>query len=242
LSLITDLSDLRAVVHASPIFYQQYLLDQRRLLGQALSATLESNLVDAYMLQSMTALAIASREMSGRDAQQVITRLFREYDAELRAGTGAATVLQRCSTEDLASIASFYLSVARPALCSCATLFLQNLKGSPEPGALSERERIRLLRALYRFQFFQELLEDLDRAPRFVKGEVLGAFFAVFHPWEVEEMNCVDLLVRGLYKRIFTDAIKWRFYKRKPDNSEPAHSPPKISSSATASMTDTPLR
>jgi hypothetical protein len=44
---ILELEELRALVHASPVFHQQYLLDRRSLLCKSLETTLRSVTVDA---------------------------------------------------------------------------------------------------------------------------------------------------------------------------------------------------
>lgn len=52
LSHIVDLSDLSALVHASPVFYQQYRSGRERLLCECLKRTLGSVFVNAYIRQA----------------------------------------------------------------------------------------------------------------------------------------------------------------------------------------------
>ncbi len=51
-SHISDLSDLRALMRASPVFAQQYYLDQKQILGQVLVRTLGSLFADAHAVQT----------------------------------------------------------------------------------------------------------------------------------------------------------------------------------------------
>ncbi|KAH6847556.1 hypothetical protein B0I37DRAFT_405501 [Chaetomium sp. MPI-CAGE-AT-0009] len=98
-------------------------------------------------------------------------------------------------------MASFYLAVVQPLVADCATLFLQNLRvqSPPELGSLRNIERIRLLRALYRFQIYQDLFGNDQAGSDFDHVEVLAVFFGIFHPHE----------------RVF-DKIKWDVDKRSP--------------------------
>jgi hypothetical protein len=109
---------------------------------------------------------------------------------------------------------SFYLAVAQPLVVDCAALFLQNLgvESPPELGSLRDRERVRLLRALYRFQIYQDLFATDRTMSWYSDAGELSAFFNIFHPWELEEVHCIDHLFRARYDRIFDD-IKWDVHK-----------------------------
>jgi hypothetical protein len=81
-------------------------------------------------------------------------------------------------------------------MTDCTTLFLQNL-GTQEPpklGSLRDMERTRLLRALYRFQIFQDLL-DFHQTLR-------TRFLSIFDAWELEEVHCIDQLVRARHNSV----------------------------------------
>lgn len=151
LSYISELEDLKALVHASPVFHQQYLLNREVLLGRLLETTLGNVLVDAYAVQISASLYEPGRKLPKR-----IVRQFIETYVEFCSTPD--TILDQCSTEDLASMAWFYSSVARPLSLDCPALFCQNLDAPLEAGSLSKTERIRFLRALYRFQLYCNLL------------------------------------------------------------------------------------
>ncbi|KAH6623230.1 hypothetical protein F5144DRAFT_657627 [Chaetomium tenue] len=206
LSHIVDLSDLSALVHASPVFYQQYRFGRERLLCQCLKRTLGSVFVDAYIRQA------SSRAVEQRVAKlhvqpkrfSAIRPVLRDY-MELHISSqfvpAEDVAFQRCSIDDITNIASFYLGVVHPLMTDCATLFLQNLgtQEPPELGSLRDMERTRLLRALYRFQIFQDLL-DFDHTLR-------TWFLGIFHPWELEEVHCIDQLVRAKHNWVFDSHI-----------------------------------
>lgn len=155
LSYITDLNDLRAVVHASPVLHQHYLLDRPRLLNQALRATLGSVGIDAYMLRLSAAFADKSCGMSQRSRGVEISDLTTQYYYELDCVAPDTMFKRWGGIDDAAAMASFYLTVAQPLVPECAVRLLQNKELKPEPlserGVLSASERTRILRALYRF-------------------------------------------------------------------------------------------
>ncbi|KAK3905426.1 hypothetical protein C8A05DRAFT_30772 [Staphylotrichum tortipilum] len=142
---IADLEDLRALVLASPVYYQQHLLDRRALLEGALSRTLGSVLADSLAVQE-------SRERFESSARlpESETISVKGYDWPPQWAT-SSEILEGCSEKDLVAMARFYLTIAQPLVLNCAALFLWNLDESLEDCALSDTERTRFLRALYRF-------------------------------------------------------------------------------------------
>ncbi|KAK3292882.1 uncharacterized protein B0H64DRAFT_403008 [Chaetomium fimeti] len=217
LSHIVDLNDLSAVVHASPVFHQQYLLNRHRFLAQCLKGTLESVLIDAYIHLASSDVVEQRLAAPKRSSRPAITAVMEGYGELRRASQRASRgdgVLERCDIEDLTNMASFYLAVVQPLVTDCATLFLQNLKvqNPAELGSLRKIERTRLLRALYRFQIYQDLFANDGTGSDFSHVEVLAVFFGIFHPWEVEEVHCIDHLVRARHNQVF-DKIKWDVHK-----------------------------
>ncbi|KAK4034323.1 hypothetical protein C8A01DRAFT_49262 [Parachaetomium inaequale] len=212
---LVDLNDLRAVALASPVLHQQYRLDRQRLLSQALRLTLRNVLVEAYTHQASSALSYRLRKMPQRTLQQAVTQVIDDY-VELRC-LSINNVVDHCSIDELAAMASFYGTIIQPLLLECAARFQQNLENpSTELGTCwSTTERIRPLRALYRFEIFQDLFGYHDPESRFDSPKVLAMFFGIFHPWEVEEINCIDHLIRARYDRVFDD-IKWDVHKTNP--------------------------
>jgi len=199
---ISDVADLRAVVRASPVLHQQYLLGRKKLLGHTLKKTLGSVFADAQALQAATSLADFGEDVPSESIRGVLKRHLDEYVAH----RFEPDILAQCGVEDLVGIASFYLSVIQPLLVEVPALFLHRLDASLEVGHLSNTERIRLLRGLYRFQLFYDVFKcETTRGPRdphFSSAEKLGMFFTIFEPYEVEEIHCVYLAMRAKYLRI----------------------------------------
>ncbi len=207
LKLLPELTDLKAIVHASPVFHQQYLLDRRQLLGNSLQVNLGSVLVDAYALEQSLALPEARQLPLGATTRFVRLQLA-DY-AELRASPHG--VLEKCSSDALASMASFYLSVIKPLLAQLPPLFLQNLNGPPEADVeeLSKVERTRLSRALYRVQLFYSLFRfDEECSPagfQFSGADKIISFFGLFDPWENEAVYSIYHAMVEKYRRLFEE-------------------------------------
>jgi hypothetical protein len=172
--------------------------------------------LDAYILRASAAVADKRREMPQRSGKRDVIHVMEEYD-ELRCSAPGTVFARWGSIDDLAAIASFYLTVALPLVLECAPRFIANLDPETPPrlGALGTTERTRLLRALYRFQIFQNLYGSPEPDDRFRVAEVMTTFFDLFRPWEIEEVNCINHLVRDKYDAVFDD-IKWDVNKQHP--------------------------
>ncbi|KAK4246572.1 hypothetical protein C7999DRAFT_33004 [Corynascus novoguineensis] len=177
LSYITDLDDVSAVVHASPFFPQQHLSERQHLLAQAVKATQGNALVDAYIHRLSYDLAGPRSEAPGWDGSWVAWGII-DVSVELHS-----------------------LSIDLPLLLECAARFPQNLKNAlPDFGPLNGTERTRILRALYQFDIFQALYAYLDTDQDSWEQEGLDQFLGeMFDPWQVEEINCIEYLIRGEY-------------------------------------------
>ncbi|KAK3903230.1 hypothetical protein C8A05DRAFT_43502 [Staphylotrichum tortipilum] len=218
---LAGVEDLRALVLASPVFYQQYLLDRRAVLASALRAELGNRVfVDAYAAQaSATRYPLGSK----RGRHSVTWFLDKYLELRLRSisdDPADAATAGNPSEDDLIRMVCFYRSVARLLASECAALFLRKLDPSLEVDALSVTEQRRLLRALYRFQLFCHLFGPSPRGspgwPKFgFSEEIQVVFFRGFPPWEIEEVHCVYTLIREKYTSIL-DAIQGDVDPRDP--------------------------
>jgi hypothetical protein len=216
-----DLDGLRALVLASPVYYQQYLLDQKALLRLGLTATLGNSLVDAYAVQTSARLydAAADSPVVHVDAETI--RLFIDnYVALLLSATPDTILEEFCTEEDFMGMAAFYSSLARPLSVECATGLLQRLDASLKLGKLSATESMRLLRALYRWQLYCNLFgqgpdDGRREVPKLEHGEELDLFFCIFRPWEIEEIYCIYALLKNTYSDLL-DTVAWDLNRANP--------------------------
>ncbi|KAK4034326.1 hypothetical protein C8A01DRAFT_39201 [Parachaetomium inaequale] len=204
---ISDVADLKAVVHASPVFHQQYLLDRQKVLGRVLEGTLGGAFVEAYAVQASTCLDKPGGEL----LRPTVEQFLGEYRG-FRLDPGA--VLRQCTIEDLAGMAAFHQDAIQTLLEYCPAVFLSKFDtttGTPlQVGDLSTTERTRFLRSLYRFQLFCILFST--KRPYyppegFSEEDVLTIFFGIFNPWEAEEVACISRIIETKYQRVF-EAIK----------------------------------
>ncbi|KAL2262529.1 hypothetical protein VTK26DRAFT_1059 [Humicola hyalothermophila] len=202
LSHISDLDDLRALILASPVFYQQYYLDRKHVLSRVLISTLGSLLADGYSVRTSATLYSPPRPPP-LDA----VREFIENHASLRFAP-PELVLQGCTLAELLEMAAFHQSLAQPLALKCSAMFLQHLDSALEVGSLSSIEQTRLLRALYRFQLYCNLFGQGPNPGQYPSvamldpPETLALFFGPLNPWEVEEIDCIYKLIRNKYNAI----------------------------------------
>jgi hypothetical protein len=203
--LADDLVSLRALAEASPVFYQQYLLDRRTLLRTGLKAALGNSLLDAYAVQMSASLHDPSGRQGTTPPPEAVRMFLDEY-ATMRPATPDLVLDEFCTEEDLLHMASFYRTLARPLAGQCAARFLHRLDPCLEVGKMSTTtESSRLLGALYRYQLYCGLFgpgpggymrrEDPDVGSK----ENVDLFFSLFRPWEVEDIWCISVIVRDVY-------------------------------------------
>lgn len=212
-----DLGSLRALTVASPVFYQQYLLDRKALLRAGLKTALGSSLVDAYAVQMSASLYDEPADDSSPKVPvqlETITLLIDNY-VVLRSATPDMILAECCTEEDLLGMAAFYDSLVRPLISrEFPTRFFKRLDDSlGVVDDLSATELARLSRAVYRYQFYCNLFGQgpdgfYRKVPELEHGHHLDVFFCMFKPWEIEELCCIYTLLKDSYSDIL-DSIKW---------------------------------
>ncbi|WEW56835.1 hypothetical protein PRK78_002290 [Emydomyces testavorans] len=212
-----DLEALSTLVHASPIFYHQYLADRRYLRRKCLEMTLSSVAFDscaAYWLDSTDFMSTRSTE--------TVTQFLESY-RDRRASTDFWTFIEKPTDDDVSGMITFYSSIIKPLARSYTAWALGNLatetKNSLSREPFSKTEQTRLRRALYRFQICCKLFgQNRHRwinSPRLKPVDILKMFFCVFEPWEVEEIACIYTFAQEKYDQIFHD-ICWDVHQENP--------------------------
>ncbi len=218
-----DFAGLRALVRASAVFHQQYLLDRRRLLYRRLewlgSVAPEACAVYwADMVGATRADAFAKPEAERRFCESWKAR---EWSADYSLSA------EKLSEDEAASMVSFHESIVRPLVGEFSRWLLANLskelartpeaaQGQEEKEEEQEREHdpisateeMRILRALYRFQLCCLLFGHASRAKFWDRGWAsLGMVnvLSSLDPWEIEEVACVHKFAESKYSRIFDD-------------------------------------
>lgn len=208
-----DLSSLRNMVHASLVFYRQYVLECRSILSLCLERTLGRTVLDAYWVYQT---ARSSKFPSITNDETVSN--FRQAYMHQRA-SGSYSILRKSITENLAvGIAAFHYSFVDPIMQLYIPHALEALAretgGIVDQEPLSQVEQARLIRGLYRFQLCCNLFtmanfpesSTLSRNGRTMR--ILTDYISLLEPWEVEEMGCIYSFANERFERVF-EAV-WR--------------------------------
>ncbi|RMD40650.1 hypothetical protein DV735_g4461, partial [Chaetothyriales sp. CBS 134920] len=178
--------ELRALVHASPFFHQQYLAD-----------------LDAWAV-----VRSGSASFSETRGREDIIELLKSYQDRRAASSSRDSILMEeiLTEDDAVAMAAFFSSTIEPLRKTYVTWALANLSretkdkhiggaqdfDDPEDPCrrLSITEETRLTRA------------QRQRIP-FRAADIRRVFFYLFAPWEVEEMLCFYVFVKETYEDIF---------------------------------------
>jgi hypothetical protein len=105
---LSGIEELRTLIHASPVFHQQYLLDRRSLLSKSLEMTLGNVTVDAC----------AVYQSSWADYEDLCTKdevaHFLESYQSRRCSTQRPNVAATLTEDQTVSTVAFHLSVVKP--------------------------------------------------------------------------------------------------------------------------------
>ncbi|KAH8896820.1 hypothetical protein GQ53DRAFT_803627 [Thozetella sp. PMI_491] len=211
--LLLGFDELRAIVHASPIFHQQYLLERRSLLCRSLQCTLGPVFVDAW------AVSQTSADRFPKSTPSIVE--FLAYYRDEREAASNQTITGTLAEEDAVQMASFLSSIIQPLMhyyVGWALAHLPSEAGGSRPvEAPSRAEEIRLMRALYRFQLCCNLFGPGPLDPRGEKRstfqfvDLIETYTAMLYPWEVEEMACIYVYAKDTYRQALDD-IAWKMH------------------------------
>ncbi|KAK4234785.1 hypothetical protein C8A03DRAFT_37412 [Achaetomium macrosporum] len=207
---------LRALVHASPAFHQQFRLDRRSLLCGCLRKRLRAAAVDAC-----AAYRPGLDSFSDTRTKESVAEFLKAYQD--RRSSATYSIEDEALTEDeAAAMIAFHFTVIEPLSKRFTNWALGHLAdetgGSPHHKPLSATEETRVMRAMYRFQLCCNLFhERYDRPLRHNLDpiDVVKLFFCLFEPWEVEEVVCIHNFSKHEFDRIFRD-IHWDLNQENP--------------------------
>ncbi|OJZ92928.1 hypothetical protein ASPFODRAFT_120406 [Aspergillus luchuensis CBS 106.47] len=220
--LLLNVEGLKSLVQASPVYHDQYLLDRKRLLLNCLATTLGSIFFEACIVQETSSVSFSQT----RNHDSIL-----EYFGSLTKRRCHSDFMPAGLTlNDAIDMVAFYLSVLKPFARHYSAWALRNLAKEPEATHtkidedLSESEKSRIIRALYRFQLCSNVFgvgpnkDELDLFRiRFQLGddEILKLLEDLWEPWELEEINCINVFAETKCREIH-DAVTWDFSERNP--------------------------
>ncbi|KAL6873020.1 hypothetical protein J3F83DRAFT_598224 [Trichoderma novae-zelandiae] len=215
-----DLCDIDSLARASPVLYRLVKRDRAPLIYRRLRSALGSALLDAYAAYqtSLPPFTNGIRDLP-------VVEPFLESYASKRRLDKAGPLLNDLSEKAIVGMWTFHTSVVEPLVGVYARVTLRHLSGlvenfrdydydwMPDEGGpdatLSPTERMRILRAMYRFQLYGHMFGSQGRTrPRFGEDEyvslddVTRLFCNLFEPWEFEELACVSYFVHHTWEAI----------------------------------------
>lgn len=224
-----EFNGLRALVHASPLYHEQYLLDRQWLLVQCVDKLLGSVNIEASLVcQSSTAGFAQTR------TRETITPLLETY-RHRQDLPSFSFIEESLPLDDIIWILLFHKSIVVPLANRYSAWALKNLAKKTminetnssrlcASGFLSQSEETRIIRALYRLQLWcnlfgigphEEINEPFYFYSEYSSIDLLTIHASHFEPWEIEEMHCVYLFSETIYRQIF-DQIRWDVDERNP--------------------------
>ncbi|KAG7419684.1 hypothetical protein Forpe1208_v003431 [Fusarium oxysporum f. sp. rapae] len=210
---IDSITDLSALVHASPTFHEQYRLDRAFWLWHCLQLEMGHVFVDAYIADQCNA-----PEFRLKRNRERILLFIEDYKSHRSLMTDVLT--KHPDEDEILSIAAFHSSVIRPLINHYVSWTHANMESLSSPKGISRTEERRIMRGLYRFQIFSNLFGAAKDVGLHYGDSFLGAeerlslFLDDFTAWEIEEMLCINAFMHAKYDRVFEE-VQWNLH---PDN------------------------
>ncbi|KAJ5950323.1 uncharacterized protein N7479_008736 [Penicillium vulpinum] len=211
-----ELDALKSLVHASPVFHQQYLLDRKWVLCRSLAATLRSNSL-IYEVRAVYESGLKTFwDTRTKPTVKQFVKAYRQGRSSSHNSpfSEAVTLSKELTLEEVLYLAKFHFLIIQPLMqkyINCTSTFLTvglHVPYDQKKGGLREIEEMRLLRAFYRFQICCNLFghgyngRNFRGAPGFAAMEVSALLESLFEPWEIEGIVCIYEFVIGSYERV----------------------------------------
>jgi hypothetical protein len=208
--LALELRELNALVHASPVFHEQYRQDRKFILWNHMETSLGRVTVDAH--------AVCKSKLITRRTEEEIDKFVVQYQ-EQRCHGQHQVLSKTLSEEEVVGMVVFHHSVVIPlfpqytnwALLNIPRLQLHHVNPTNNPyapAALNSTEEFRVMRALYCFQLCSNLFgfkPSVDSPSGSLSRGDFRGFCMSFFPWEVEEIACIYTFSLRKYIQIFTN-------------------------------------
>jgi hypothetical protein len=205
--VLLGLDELSALVHASPIFHQDYVTYRKLILLKSIETTLGVIIKDVYATHETATLEFVLKRTGG-----IISQCLTDYKQQ--DDLAAVAKLRLLTENEIINCVNFYFATVSPLVQQYTSWALTNLAQQIQPlvstEILSNTERLRILRAFYRLELGCNLFgvgkyksaRKPDNNGLFPE-DVLELFFCLYKPWEVEEIDCVYTFAETMYAQIF---------------------------------------
>lgn len=219
-----DFESLRTLIHASPVYHEQYLLDRRLFLCNLLAPELHMIISDACAVDQSGSRGFSRLRARKEYVIDFLSNYQKNYQSQklTQHCLFASSSLSLCL---LGRLAAFHFSVIQPLARHyhewTLANFAKEIDAPTSRQPFSKTEKMRLMRALYRFQLCCNLFGrgrhgiPPGTKPEMDDMDILKHFICIFEPWEVEEICCIYTFSKLQYERIFND-ISWDVNEMNP--------------------------
>ncbi|KAG8157991.1 hypothetical protein KVR01_012263 [Diaporthe batatas] len=204
---LPSLGSLGACILSSPVFYSLFQSEPKNYIANCLINILGDTFVDASTaraaIQDSFQQARCAAMKAGHETRIIwpFLETYREHVQHLSCKDWIHSI----SLPEAVEMATFQTSIVEPLVDEYACWALANLSTSAKAMELSKIERIRIQRAMYRFQIvcdvFGNKLEGNNMANQRLRQLGCLRFLAGYDPWEIEEMLCINAFFQQQYQK-----------------------------------------
>ena len=225
---LPNLGSLSAIIRASPVFYSLFQHEPKNFIANCLINRLGDTFLDAYTARAAMQDDFQKQRrdaMKMRQEPSIVWPFLESYRKKVEQLPCNAWI-HSISLPEAVEIATFHTSIVEPLVEQYASWALANLSPSDQPTSLSSTERMRIQRAMYRFQLvcdvFGNKLKDDNLSTNRPRNLGCLRFLSSYEPWEIEEILCINAFVQEEYHQRLSDVSddltseSWRTLRHSP--------------------------
>lgn len=225
---LPSLGSLGAMIRASPVFYSLFQSEPKNFIANCLVNILGDAFHDACTARAAMQESFQKQRRDGMNLGHEPSIIWPFLDSHRKRveELPCNSWIHSISLPEAIEMAVFHSSTVEPLVERYAAWALANL--SVKPTSLSRTERMRIQRAMYRFQivcdvFGNKLNDDNPHLTNQRPGQ-LGClrFLSSYEPWEIEEILCINLFMQEEYQKRIQEvsgdlnSIVWRYFALSP--------------------------
>lgn len=217
MSQAPTLSSLGALVRASPQLHRVYVESRAQILRSVLAQVLNGMLVDA-----LGAYHSGKESFQRVREESLLWGFVEEYESKYTAT--AFDWMAALSLEDIIHLHHFHTSIIEPltdryASWALASLPIPSETEQTRKQTLSNTERCRIQRAMYRLQIFCNVCGSLGEGrssrKRIEKNVDRLRVLSIFPAWEIEEILCFHIFAEEMNGKVFRQ-VAWDLNPENP--------------------------
>lgn len=203
---LPSLASLGAIIRASPIFYSLFQSEPKNFIGTCLILGLGDAFLDASTAQAAMQDDFQRQRrdaMKMRRESSVVWPFLESYRKKVEELPCNAWI-HSISLPEAVQMAAFHTSTVEPLVEQYASWALGNIGTSATSTALSSTERMRIQRAMYRFQILCDVFGNRLKYDNLTTNRPRNLrclrFLSRYEPWEIEEILCINSFFQEKYE------------------------------------------